>query len=187
MTVSSETRSVRHQGDGVTTLWAYGFLVPTAGEVLVRVYDTTTDTFTTISDSNYSITGVGNVSGGTITYPTSGSPLASTQFLYISRVVGYTQDMSISENGGFDSDVLEAQLDDIVFQIQQVKDAVAGAPTLQAPDAFTENLPPIDELKGKLLIFNSTTGNPEAGPTATDIADAQSKCSCGCGKCFGGS
>jgi hypothetical protein len=173
MTVSSETRSVRYQGDGVTTVFSYTFLIPTTDEITVRVYDTVTETWDTLTSGEYSLSGAGNPAGGTVTYNPSGTPIPSTKYIYIARQVGYTQDLDISENGGFDSSVLEAQLDDIVFQVQQLKDIANASPSLEAPDSFTEPLPPIEDLKGKVLLFDTTTGNPTGGPTADEVENAQ--------------
>lgn len=171
MSVDNEVRAVNYTGDSVVTVWAYNFLIPTDTEVVVEVYNSVTNTYTVINAANFSITGVGNPSGGTITYPTSGSPLTANDTIFISRVVGYTQDLDIPQTGEFDSSTLEQQLDDIVFQIQQTRDEGAGAIRLPPGESF-QVLPPKATLAGKAIIFDETTSEPRGGPNAADIENA---------------
>lgn len=171
MTVTNETRSVNYVGDTIVTVFPYTFLVPSTTEVEVRVYNSTTLVWTTISSSEYGITGVGVPTGGNITYPLVGTPLGTDERIYISREVGYTQELDIPQTGEFDSSALEGQLDDIVFQTQQNRDFGEGA--LRAPDGETfETLPPKDTLGGRTILFDETTNEPVAGPTASEISGA---------------
>ena len=173
MTVSNETRAVRYLGDTSTTVWAYTFLIPTKAECEVSLYDTVAETWTDVDPADFSITGLNDPSGGTVTYPLSGSPLAATVYIYINRTVAYTQTLSIPSRSAFDATTLEAQLDDTVFQTQQNRDAAQGGLRLQAPDVFNDPLPPKESLAGKTIAFDSVTGEPEAGPTVTEISNAQ--------------
>ncbi len=158
MTVENEVRARNYAGDGVTTVWIYDFKIPTANDVEVRFYDTVTEVWTTLTSEQYSITGVGEEAGGTITYPLEGDPLPSTSRIYITRVVAYTQALDIPQTGNFDSSTLEEQLDDTTYQIQQVRDDAAGG--IKLPDGETfETLPPKSTLLEKYIYIDSD-GNP---------------------------
>lgn len=140
MTISTTTRLVTYTGNGSTTNFAYAFLIPDAASVEVALYDATTNLLSSVlATTAYTINGLGNPSGGTIDYPLTGSPLTSTFKLVIKRVVPFTQDTDILNQGGFNAEVIEDQLDAIVMMIQQngedVGRALRVSPTLPATDA----------------------------------------------------
>jgi microcystin-dependent protein len=75
---------------------------------------------TTLNASQYTITGIGDPSGGTVTYPLSGSPLASTHQIIISRVLPLTQETDLTNQDGFYPEVIEGALDYLTMLVQQV-------------------------------------------------------------------
>lgn len=58
--------------------------------------------------------------GGNITYPISGSPIANGTSLTISRVLPFTQTITISNQGDFAPQVIEEMGDTLEMQIQQI-------------------------------------------------------------------
>jgi flagellar hook-associated protein 3 FlgL len=76
---------VTAQGDGVTTTWPYSFDIPTAAQAVVSVVDNTVTppTTTVLTPAQYTITGVGSLTGGTVT-PT-GPALLPGQFITIKQ------------------------------------------------------------------------------------------------------
>ncbi len=172
MTLSTTQSSVTFEGNDTTTVWPYAFRIDVAGEVEVSVYDTLTDTRTVIDAANYAITGLGDNAGGNVTYPNPGTPLTTTDRITIKRVAPFTQLLNISNQTGFDPETLEAQLDKITMQTQELNTKMGLALLAGDGDAFTQSLPPKTSLLGKTIQFNATTGEPEAGPTATDISNA---------------
>jgi len=120
MTVTTATRRVVFTGNGATTEFDYSFRIYQASHVVVKTYEIATNTFTTLTDSQYEITGIGYTDiGGTVTYPLTGSPLAATHKIYIERVVPYTQEQAISNQAGYRPETVERSLDLLTMQIQQ--------------------------------------------------------------------
>src|SRR5260221_698274 len=76
---------VTAQGDGVTTTWPYGFDIPTAADAVVKIVDTTVTppTTTVLTPAQYAITGLGSLTGGTVT-PT-GPALTAGQYITIQQ------------------------------------------------------------------------------------------------------
>lgn len=125
-TVNSPTATVTATGNSVTTVWNYGFIIPyqAGGSVPAVTVSTTTGGVTTvISPSLYTIAGVGNSAGGTVTYPLVGSPLSSSTTITIARSLAYVQPTAVS-NTGFLPHTVETVADNLAMQIQQL--AVGG-------------------------------------------------------------
>lgn len=120
MTLSSSTRRTTYTGNGATTSFAYTFPILETTHVEVILTEIATGEETELLTSQYSISGVGGASGGNVTYPLVGSPLASTHQITIQRTVPYTQDLDISSVSAFNPTVIENQLDLLVMMIQQL-------------------------------------------------------------------
>lgn len=121
MTVPSTDNSVTYTGDGVATVFPFSFPVLDATHLtltLVTIADGTTEL---INSSLYTISGLGEPTGGSVTYPLTGSPQDGTKRIYLLRTVPYTQNIAINNQGGFLQEVVEEGLDLIVMQVQQVK------------------------------------------------------------------
>lgn len=144
-TVSSPTAMQVDQANGVTTSFAYNFLVPYQPDGItpaVNVIVTQGGVATTLNSSQYSITGVGSASGGTVTYPLSGAPLATGATVTILRAYPYTQGTSVG-NVGFYPHTVEQVADNLEYQIQQLNaiqvangNPVLNSSTFQAASDF---------------------------------------------------
>ena len=65
---------------------------------------------------------------------------------------------------------LNEQLDSLVIMAQQLDEKMARSFKVNPGDQFTDlEMPLLDDRKGKYLAFNTTTGDPEAGPDQTDV------------------
>lgn len=125
MTISVQTSAVKAQGDGVTSVFSYNF-VPDNPAFVDVYYTDANNNVTLLQNTQYNITinatpsnGLWGI-GGTVTYPLSGSPIASGTFLTIIRSVPYTQTTSISNQGTIYPEAIEAALDTLCLEIQQV-------------------------------------------------------------------
>jgi hypothetical protein len=154
MTIVTTTNRVFYVGNGATTVWTYGFLIPDASEVVVQLTNTTTGVVTTLTALQYSITGIGNSSGGTVTYSPA---LATGNTITIQRVLPVTQQTSLSNQGGFYPNVVEAALDYLTMVTQQLNDAVARA-LVYSPNGLTT----IDALNNRLTNLLPGTGTSDA-------------------------
>lgn len=143
MTVSTITSSITYLGNGATTAWTFSFIGVDEDDVEVVVVDSLGNS-TTISPSLYTVTinaipvgGIWGI-GGTVTYPLSGSALASGKSITINRIVPYTQSISINNQGAFYPQAVEQGMDLLELQIQQLQ--TANTYTIKAP--FTDITPP---------------------------------------------
>lgn len=127
MTITNSTRLVTYTGNGVTTEFDYTFLIPT-GALVVTLYEIATGVEgDPLSDALYSVTGLDDPAGGTVTYPLVGSPLAATHKINVKRDVAATQDLNLTNQSPYFPEELEEQLDRIVMMIQQNEEAIGRA------------------------------------------------------------
>ncbi len=120
--------TVTYLGNGATTLFAYNFEVPAQSQMVVTLTNNNVSPPVTsvLSTTQYSVSGIGNATGGTVTYPVSGSPLASGWTITIQRVVTYQQSTSLANQGAFYPQVVEAALDYLTMQTQQLAAQIAA-------------------------------------------------------------
>lgn len=120
MTISNTTASITHLGNGVNTLWAYGFKIPDSSSVVVTLIDA--DTIETVIDATtFSISGIGSDSGGVVTYPLTGSPLADGYSIRIDRSVALTQTTGFSNQSGLINSLIESAFDKLTMIAQDTK------------------------------------------------------------------
>jgi hypothetical protein len=148
MTITNSTRLVVAQGNDATTVWPFNFLVPTAGELRVTVFDGFANTI--LDPSDYSVTGINDPNGGAVTYPLAGSPLATGEQIIIERLVSFVQPTTFQNQQRFFPQVLEAALDRLTMQTQQLAEIQARTPALP-PTAPQQD---IDELFNAILVAN---------------------------------
>lgn len=152
MTVSTTIRTVTYVGNDSTTVFPYAFKIPLASDVIVTRLNTDTQVKTTlVQDTDYTITGIGGDSGGNVTYPVSGSPLSTNEKLTITRTVPLTQLLNITNQSGFDPDVLEATLDQIVMGVQQVSETIDRA--LRVPESDGAGVDELLEASARANLF----------------------------------
>lgn len=124
MTISSDDRVAGpYAGNDSATAFAFSFKVFTTADV--RVVFTATDgietDLTLTTDYTVSLNSdQDNNPGGTVTYPASGSPLATGEKLTITSGIANTQPTDITNLGGFYPNVLEDMGDRSTIQIQQL-------------------------------------------------------------------
>lgn len=126
MTLTIETSSVTHVGNGVTTEWPFTFLIPDAEALRVTIYDTVLETSTDIDPADFSVTGLGDPNGGEVVY----SPVATGEKITIWRDVAYHQETALTNQSPYYAEVLETQLDTIVMQTQQLNERLDRAVTV---------------------------------------------------------
>lgn len=122
MTVPTNTNKVVYAGDGVNTTWSFSFLVLQASDLSVYVTDAF-GTITTLNASQYSV----DLTNSRITYPLTGSPLASGMKITILRTVNLLQEVDWKKQGPFDAEVLEQSEDKIAMALQQLNESISRA------------------------------------------------------------
>lgn len=120
MTISTTTNRVRYEGNGATTSFSYSFRIDDEDEVTVTIVDDE-GTETELTAGQYSITGIGEDTGGAVTYPLVGSPLAANNAIVIVREVPLTQPTDLTNQGAFYPEVIETALDRLTMLVQQLQ------------------------------------------------------------------
>jgi len=171
MTVLTDTMKISHVGDGAETDYTYDFLIFNAAEVLVTVDG--------VETSAYSISGLGDPDGGTVTF--DAAP-ADQSDIIIKRDVELTQLVDYRPHDPFPAETHEAALDRIVMMIQQLNDVlsetigtdIAGlmAPSYEAGkywrwDLTTQTL--VNDTPVANSLNSATDGDVTTGSGTTDL------------------
>ena len=172
MTVSNQKRSIRYQGNDSATEFDYDFFIEEASHVEVIIYNSTDETYTPLTVIQYSITGLNDPGFGAVTYPLTGDPLSTDEYIIINRVVPYVQVMDILPQGGFHPNVVEAAMDRTTRQIQQIAEIQSRSLVVVEGEQFQKPLPLRSLLVDRVLAFDEN-GDPTPGPTAAEVGNAQ--------------
>jgi len=168
MTVATEVTRVICEGNGVTTSFAYSFPIPgvsatdqTNAELILT---DSTGVSTTLASNLWSITGVvstlpidGTATGTFIYNP--GSPITTGNFLTLSRIVPYEQGTALTGQGAYSPAVVEAALDDLALQTEQLNTWRLQSVRAPITDPALSDLPTVPERKGSFLFFDNFSGD----------------------------
>ncbi|EKQ7237539.1 TPA: hypothetical protein ACIJQ8_005776, partial [Klebsiella pneumoniae] len=116
MTVSTEVDHNDYTGNGVTTSFPYTFRIFKKSDLTVQVADLNENITVLTLDTDYSVTGAGNYSGGNVVLM---SPLANGWQISISRDLPVTQETDLRNQGKFFAEVHEDAFDKLTMLIQQ--------------------------------------------------------------------
>jgi hypothetical protein len=174
MTVSStDRRAGPFYGNGVTTAFPFSFKVFSASDL--EITHTAADGTATVLTTGFTVALNADQDaspGGTITYPSSGSPMASTESLVALGDLAYQQGTDLSNAGRFRPQVIENALDYQNMLVQQVVELLGRQLTIPADGPFpVTDLPSRTLRYDKLLAFDAATGQPKVTTfTATQVA-----------------
>lgn len=173
--VSDGQTQITASADG-QTVFAYDFLLEDEDDLKVyRTPDGSTTPVLLTLTTDYTVSGTGTATGGTITMTDASFTIDEDDVITMVRDNVIDRQSGYQTSGDFTAEVVNAEFRRL-FQILQNLDGV-DARALKYPVGDTEGsdveLPPIDDLKGNTLAFNATTGAPEAGPTADEVSSAQ--------------
>ena len=125
MTVSSTTTKNSFSGDGSTTAFSYTFKIFDEDDIAVILRDDTTAVETTQTiTTNYTVSGVGNAGGGTVTFvtaPASGKTVVLLRATPLSQLTDYTP------NDPFPAESHEDALDKLTFITQELSEEIGRA------------------------------------------------------------
>jgi len=176
MTISDTTPRVQYTvGGGGQTAFTVNFQFFAVTDL--AVYNGSTQLTYAASPANatqYSVAGAGDPSGGTVTL---GAAVASTTVTIV-RDVPVARSTDFPPSGPFQIDSLNDELDKFTAMIKEREDDIGRS--VAAPDTdpttIDMTLPVKADRLGKLMAFNSSTGNPEAttgrvlSATASDVS-----------------
>lgn len=183
MTLPAQTPTITVAANGSTYTFAYNFEVPFqdgGSTPAVLVYTKLGPNDPVLLDpATYTIAGVGNVSGGTVTYPLLGPPLTIDYNVIITRNLAYTQGQQFN-NTGFDPRAIEVGLDRLGMQIQQLESGGTGGGTV------VSGVSTVNGRSGAVTLFGSDVtgalgyvpvnkaGDTMGGPLLTQPANSAS-------------
>lgn len=141
MTISSTTNRNDYIGNNTTDTYNYSFKIFTKNDLLVTQKDINNVETTLTVDTDYTVTGLGESSGGTIVL-TAGN-LATGYTLTIRRVLVLLQSTDIRSQGDFYPEAHENQFDKLVMIDQQQQDELDRSLKLsESYDSVETNLRP---------------------------------------------
>lgn len=173
MTVQNDSNVKTYTGNGVTTVFPYDFFIPGDSATDQSNVEVTLLTIATgaegapLSTSLWSITGVGTDSYGNVTYTGAGTPLPATHKINIRRVVPLEQNLNLTTQSAYFPELLEEQLDLIVFQIQQLAEETGRAVKVAVGSTDSP-----DEIIDSLL---AAAAAAEAAKTAAELAETNAE------------
>jgi hypothetical protein len=152
LSLSSTTNKVIYSGNGATSVWPFSFPVLEADHLAV-IFTDGEGIETVLPASVYSVDGIGDSAGGSVTYPLLGGPIAAPiptgTKLTLLRTVPYTQTTVLSNQGGYYPEVVERRFDQIYMALQQLEERLSRASLRLLSDPATEqnNLALIQQLQ----------------------------------------
>ena len=158
MTVAADLTKKIYTGNDVTTVFPYPFKIFQSADLLVVLTDTTVtpNTEAILTEGvDYTVSGVGDESGGNVTYPVSGDPLATGEKLTNWRVPAILQGTDFQNQGGFFAQTHENSFDLATMISQYLSEFILRAFALSVSDESGASLIIPRPEAGTVLGWNS--------------------------------
>lgn len=137
MTVSTTTNKIQYSADGTVGPYAFNYRVDNATDLIVTETDTTSGVDTLkILTTDYTISGLGNPSGGNVTF-VSGHQPSSGKRLTLLRIIPVTQGIDLTTSGDLPAETLEFGYDKLTQIAQQITEAEERSVKLPATTSLT--------------------------------------------------
>jgi len=168
LTVGDLTPRDQYTATSGQTVFTYSFPIFSDSDLKVYVGST----LKTLS-THYTVSNAGTSSGGNVTF---GSGLSAGDIITIYRDLPVARTTDYATGGALLAENLNDDLDKLVMMVQQQEDQLKNN-TLTV-DQFDEygnlTLPSKTARVGRVLGFNATTGDPEAGPSIANVSSLAS-------------
>lgn len=172
VSITSESNRNAYLGDGATDTYTYSFKIFSATDLDVKIEDDEGEITTLVYPTDFTITGVGLTTGGTITL-TAGDLDAGFKIV-IRRIRPITQTTSIRNETTYYASTHENTFDKLVMidqqQQEQIDRSLKLADTAIASE-FDPTLPALLEANHTLVV-NSTGNGLALGPTPDQLSGA---------------
>lgn len=147
-------------GNGAQTVFNYSFIIP--AQSMAELYYLAADgTQTLVPASQWLLNSANNPAGGTFQYPfPSGAALPTGASLTLIRTVPYTQSTALANQTNYYPASVEAALDRLDMQIQQLNERLARALLYPATDSPTNTTLPDSSLQPSTILGFDATGVP---------------------------
>jgi len=157
MTISTTIVKNSYSGDGSTTTFSYTFKVLAESDLTVIIRSALGTETTKTLNTHYTITGVGDAAGGSITF-TAGNIPTSTETVVLLRDTTQTQAIDYVANDPFPAESHEEGLDRSVILSQEIQEEVDRSIKLSRTNTMTNTeftVGPTDRAN-KVLSFDSS-------------------------------
>jgi hypothetical protein len=155
MTITTESVKVVAQGNSATVTWPWSFLIPALDDLVVTLVDRSSGNETVLAPSQFSVTGLGDPNGGSVTYPLSGSPLTTATDIVVERFLPEVQETDLTNQGGAYPEDIEDALDYLTMICQQLQDQINRAIVFSVADTVESTLPVASARANLFLAFDS--------------------------------
>ena len=157
MTISTTTVKNSYSGNASTTAFAYTFKISDDDDIVVIIRNAAGTETVKTKTTHYTVAGVGNSSGGTVTF-TSGNTPASGETVLLRRESSNTQATDLVENSPLSAETLETALDAAVMNIQELQEEVARSIKLSRSNTMTSTdfTNSATDRASKILAFDSS-------------------------------
>lgn len=155
MSISSTNNRNNYIGTGLLTTYAYGFRIFSSSHLILTKRTTAGIESTLVLNTDYTVTGVGDASGGTIVLTTA---LESGYTLSIRRVLPLTQPTDLRNQGAFFPETHEDTFDRGLMIDQQQQDEIDRSIKFaesEDVDSDDTTLPGPEERAGGVLGFDA--------------------------------
>lgn len=178
MPISSTTNRVSYVGDGSSTVFPFAYEFFNQADLKVFLYNSSAGTIAAQTlNTHFTIGGTANAQG---VYTLGGSVITTCAIptalmLVITRDPSQVQNYTLLQNGNINAQALVNQLDYLTLLVQRLQDEVGRATRLKDGygPTFDNTLPPM-MVASSVVITNSSANGWAMGPTAGEIANAQS-------------
>jgi len=166
MTISSVTNRMDYVGNGATASYSFTFKIFAKTDLKVTKRDTANVETTLAVDTDFTVSGVGDTTGGSITL-TAGN-LPTSYLLTIRRIRALTQGTDIRNQGDFFPEIHEDAFDDLVMKDQSQQVEIDRAMKLSETTTGVSSVLPIPS---SLKIFRwNSAGNAIEAVSPADIS-----------------
>ena len=157
MTISTTTVKNSYSGNASTTAFAYTFKISDDDDIVVIIRNAAGTETVKTKTTHYTVAGVGNSSGGTVTF-TSGNTPASGETVLLRRESSNTQATDLVENSPLSAETLETALDAAVMNIQELQEEVDRSIKLSRSNTMTSTdfTNSATDRASKILAFDSS-------------------------------
>ncbi len=158
MTISTTLQRSTFSGTGADTALSIPWKFYASSDLIVTKRTTATGAETTMTlDSHYSVSG-GAGATGTVQVISGSTNFPSTVTWTVTRASPRTQALDLAQNDAFPAESLEAQLDKVVLQLQDLKEQVDRCLKYPPTDAtsLTSELPNSVDRASESVSFDSS-------------------------------
>lgn len=176
MSLSTETSRNDYVGNGSTSVYSFTFRIFDEDDLVVTTRDTDNVEHTLTINTDYTVDGVGDEDGGSITLVAGN--LTADYAITIRRVRDITQETDIRNQGEFFPETHEDTFDQLIMIDQQQQDEIDRSiklPETISSDEFDPTLPwDITDQAGAVLCVNASgDGFDLIPPTSAGTIDGQ--------------